>query len=426
MGVTVIVGAQWGDEAKGKISALLAEQSAVVGRYNGGDNAGHTVINEAGSFGLRLMPSGAFNPDINVVIGPGTVINLDTLCEEVEKLAEAGISLEGRFWVSPRCNVVLPYHRAVEAIYEQAKGGGKTGTTKRGMGPVYADKVSYNGIRLFDLANPATFAEKLEIQLRVKNPLLEAFDMAPLDFDAIYDDTLAKFERVVQYAREPFGMLQEKLEAGEEVLAEGAQSALLDNTWGTYPFCTASNTLAGGVAAGLGIAPKWIERAIGVVKTYTARVGNGPFPTELFDSAGEMLRVEGHEYGTVTGRPRRCGWFDAELVRFTTQLNGFDEIALTKLDVLDKFHEIRICVGYRSPEGGESLAHYWAGDAHWLEEVEPVYETVEGWQEPTADVRRFEDLPRQAQAYMRRLEELIGVQASMLSVGPGPEAMIEL
>ncbi len=423
MSVTVVVGAQWGDEAKGKVVDLLSDGAEVTARFNGGDNAGHTVVNSFGTFKLRLTPNGFANPRTTCVIGPGVVINLHTLIQEISTIQQSGIEIANRLWLSPRCHVVMPYHPLVEAIYEQAKGAARTGTTGRGMGPVYADKVSYNGIRLADLFDEAVFAQKLHIQLAVKNALFAAFGMDALDEQAVLQEKLAQFAQVREMVREPFGLLQEALRRDAAVVLEGAQGALLDNDWGTYPFCTASNTIAGAASAGLGIAPHWITRVIGVTKAYTTRVGSGPMPTELLDTAGETLRMAGAEFGTVTGRPRRCGWFDAELLRFTSQVNGFTEIALTKLDVLDTLPVIKICVGYR--RGGEdALLHYWQGDARWLGSVEPVYIEMEGWQRPTKDIRQFDKLPPQAQAYVRRVEELVETPVSIVSVGPERDSTI--
>jgi adenylosuccinate synthase len=432
MSVTVVVGSQWGDEAKGKIVDLLSEKAAIVARFNGGDNAGHTVVNPFGTFKLRLTPNGFSNPNAVCVIGPGVVVNLATLLGEISTIESAGIDLRQRLWVSPRCHVVMPYHPLLEEIFESAKGKARTGTTKRGIGPVYADKVSYNGIRLYDLADEATFTEKLEIQLRIKNPILQAFGIQPLTLETVLQEKLDEFAQVKQSVREPFGLLQQVLAGQEEILLEGAQATLLDTDWGTYPYSTASTTLAGGSAAGLGIAPGRISRVIGVAKAYTTRVGSGPMPTELFDQAGDTLLKQGQEFGTVTGRPRRCGWFDAELVRFSAQLNGFSEIALTKLDVLDSLPTLKICSGYRrcSGQNGEPASdnvaplHYWQGDARWLEGCEPVYLEMEGWKQTTRSCRRFADLPQQARRYVRKIEELVGTPVSLVSVGPSRDEII--
>lgn len=424
MPVTAVIGSQWGDEAKGKLVDVLCQQADIVARFNGGDNAGHTVINQYGTFKLRLTPNGFYNPQTICAIGPGVVLNLATLLAELEMIEKSGIELSSRLWLSPRCHLIMPYHPILESIYEEAKGSGRTGTTRRGIGPVYADMVSYNGLRLADLANEAVFSEKLRVQLTVKNKIFEAFGMQSLDYETVRSEKLEQYTRVQAMVREPFGLLQNALQQSKSVLLEGAQASLLDNTWGTYPFVTASNTLAGGSAAGLGLAPRWLERVIGVAKAYTTRVGAGPMPTELFDEAGQILLQEGQEFGTVTGRPRRCGWFDAALVRFTAQLNGMTELALTKLDVLDSLPRIKLCVGYRMPEDPNRMWEYWEGDAVWLARVEPVYIEMEGWQQPTRQIRDFALLPRQAQAYVQKIEELVGIPVKAVSVGPDREETI--
>jgi len=425
MSVTAVVGMQWGDEAKGKFVDYLGSSARIIARYNGGDNAGHTVINPLGTFKLRLMPSGIFNPGATCVIGPGVVINLATILDEIRLVQQAGVELETRLWLSPRCHVVMPYHPMVESIYETAKGQSRTGTTGRGMGPVYADKVSYNGIRLFDLADETVLAEKLRVQLAIKNPLFKAFGLPPLELQPVLQEKLAQYAQIAAYVRDPFGRIQEALTGDEDILLEGAQGSLLDNDWGTYPFSTASTTLAGGASAGLGIAPHTIQRVVGVAKAYTSRVGAGPMPSELFDEDGETLRREGQEYGTVTGRPRRCGWFDADLLRFTAQINGATELALTKLDVLDSLATIKIGAGYRM-EGDEtgSLRHYREGDALWLGDARPEYLEMPGWQQPTRGLRDFNALPAAARAYISRIEELVGVSISMVATGPDREDVI--
>jgi adenylosuccinate synthase len=424
MSVTMVIGAQWGDEAKGKIVDLLSQNADVTARFNGGDNAGHTVINDYGMFKLRLTPNGFSNPKTTCIIGPGVVVNLATLISELHMIKEAGIDLNDRLWISPRCHVVMPYHPMVEAIYELAKGDASTGTTKRGMGPVYADKVSYNGIRLVDMQDQDVFREKLKIQLQVKNALFKAFDQELLDFHAVLEEKLEQYAQVKSMVRESFGLVQKALKDDANILLEGAQGSLLDNTWGTYPYCTASTTISGGVTAGLGIAPRWINQVIGVAKAYTTRVGRGPMPTELSDDTGAVLQNEGKEFGTVTGRPRRCGWFDADLVSFTAKLNGFSEIALTKLDVLDTLPKVKVGVGYYPRGHKGNLAHYWEGDARWLEGYEPEYIEMDGWMQSTKDVRQFDKLPPQAQAYVHRIETLVETPVKIVSVGPERNATI--
>ena len=424
MSVTMVIGAQWGDEAKGKIVDLLSQDADIAARFNGGDNAGHTVVNEFGTFKLRLTPNGFSNPKTTCIIGPGVVINLGTIINEIQMIKESGIALSNRLWISPRCHVVMPYHPIVEAIYEMAKGDANTGTTKRGMGPVYADKVSYNGIRLVDMQDQDVFREKLLVQLKVKNALFKAFSLEQLDVQTVIDEKLKQYAQVQGYVRESFGLIQSALKEHANILLEGAQGSLLDNTWGTYPFCTASTTISGGAIAGLGIAPRFIDRVIGVAKAYTTRVGRGPMPTELTDTTGQTIQNMGMEFGTVTGRPRRCGWFDADLVSFSAKLNGFTEIALTKLDVLDSLPKIKIGVGYHPIGKSDDLAHYWEGDARWLEGYEPEYIEMDGWMQSTKDVRQFNKLPPQAQAYVHRIEELVETPVSIVSVGPERNATI--
>lgn len=418
MSVSAVVGAQWGDEAKGKMVDLLSQEAHIVARYNGGDNAGHTVVNQYGTFKLRLTPNGFYNPYTICVIGPGVVVNMNTLASEVKAIQEKGIDLTDRLWVSPRCHVVMPWHPMLESIYEKAKGKAQTGTTRRGMGPTYADKVSYNGIRLNDFGSQETLTQKIHTQLAIKNPIFEAFGLEPLNLEAILEEKNAQYEGLGPFVRESFGILHDALKKGDPILLEGAQGALLDNNWGTYPFCTASVPLSGGACAGLGIPPHSITRVVGVAKAYTTRVGAGPMPSELFDEDGRTIQDQGQEFGTVTGRARRCGWFDAELVRFTSQLNGVTELALTKLDVLDTLPVVKICIGYRAEESGEKLRHYWEGDARWLEACEPVYIELEGWKQSTRKAQAFNQLPVKAQAYIRKVEELVGVRISVISVGP--------
>jgi adenylosuccinate synthase len=424
MPVTAVVGLQWGDEAKGKFVDLLSPGADIVARFNGGDNAGHTVVNQFGTFKLRLIPNGFSSPETACVIGPGVVVNPITLIDEIDMINRSGLNINDRLWISPRCHVVMPYHRLLEGVYEEAKGAAKVGTTRRGIGPVFADKVSYNGIRFFDLASEQLFVSKLRLQLAIKNPFLEAFGVSPLEFEEVFQQTRAQYDRLKAYVREPFGFVQETLANQGYVLLEGAQGALLDNNWGTYPYCTASITTVGGACAGLGVAPSWIQRVVGVAKAYTTRVGAGPMPSELFDETGTKIQNAGQEFGTVTGRPRRCGWFDAELVRFTCQLNGATDLALTKLDVLDELDMLKICVGYRLPGEAERLWHYWELDAEGLGNCEPIYIEMKGWRQSTSAIRQFNSLPLQAQEYIYKVEELVGTPVSYISVGPEREATI--
>ncbi len=421
MPVTAIIGAQWGDEGKGKYVDILAQDADMVVRFNGGNNAGHTVINEHGTFKLHLIPSGAFNPAAVCVIGPGVVLDLGGLVKELEEFEASGISLKGRFFISPRCHLVMPYHRSLDRLYEEAKGRLSTGTTGRGIGPAYADKAGYNGLRLADLQRRSLFIEKLAIQVSIKNRLLTALGGEPLDANKIADEYFGYYSQLQSYVKETFGDVQEALKANRNILLEGAQATLLDTDWGTYPFVTASSTLVSAATTGGGIPPRAIDRIIGVCKAYTTRVGNGPMPTELTDATGERIRQIGKEFGTSTGRPRRCGWFDAELVRFTAALNGFTEVAMSLLDVFDSFPELKIAKAY---EWGDLPAHYYDGDAVFLEECKPVYDTLPGWESSTKGVSRWDDLPRYAQEYVRRIEQEVGVKVSYIGTGPARENTI--
>ncbi len=421
MSVTAIVGAQWGDEGKGKFVDILAEHADLVVRFNGGNNAGHTIVNQFGTFKLHLMPSGIFHPQATCVIGPGVVIDLAGLIEELCECETTGLDFKNRLLISPRCHLILPYHRALDRLYEEAKGHLSTGTTGRGIGPAYADKAGYNGLRLTDLARPGLFLEKLKVQISIKNRIIVALGGEPLDADEIAREYLDYYTVVQPYVKETFGLVQETLQAGRNILLEGAQAALLDTDWGGYPFVTASTTLISAATAGAGVPARAIERVIGVAKAYTTRVGNGPFPTELTDPTGDQIRRNGAEYGTTTGRPRRCGWFDAETVRFAAALNGLTELALTKLDVFDDFETIRLATGYQW-EGRP--AHYYDGDALFLEECQPVYEEWAGWQQSIKAARKLDELPAAAQRYIQRLEEAIGVPITYIGVGPDRDETI--
>ncbi len=421
MTVTAIVGAQWGDEGKGKFVDLLAENADLVIRFNGGNNAGHTIVNQFGTFKLHLIPSGAFHPQATCIIGPGVVMDLIGLVEELREFEASGIDFKGRFFISPRCHLILPYHRALDRLYEEAKGRLSIGTTGRGIGPAYADKAGYNGIRLADLARPSLFIEKLGLQVSIKNRIIAALGGETLSADQIARQYLEYYNYIQPYVRETFGLVQDSIKNGKNILLEGAQAALLDTDWGGYPFVTASTTLVSAATAGAGVPMRAVERIIGVAKAYTTRVGNGPFPTELTEATGEHIRRNGAEFGTTTGRPRRCGWFDADAVRFAAALNGLTEIALTKLDVFDDFETIRLATSY---DWHGQPANYYDGDAIFLEECRPVYEDWAGWQQSIKASRRVEELPENARRYIRRLEEVVGLPVTYIGVGPDREETI--
>lgn len=421
MAVTFVIGAQWGDEGKGKIIDFLSEKAGFVVRFHGGNNAGHTVINSFGTFPLHLVPSGIFAKKAIGCISSGTVLDLEVLVQEIAMLQKAGVLLKNKLFISPRCHIIMPYHKLLDKLYEEAKGKSKTGTTGRGIGPVYADKVSYNGIRLIDLMNKKQFSQKLAVQLSVKNKIIKALGDKPLVQKDIETTYLKLFVQLKPYIQEPYPHLQDALKTKKSILLEGAQGMFLDNDWGTYPFVTASTVITGGTNSGSGIPPQKITDVIGIVKAYTTRVGAGPFPTELFDKDGEKLRQVGHEFGTTTGRPRRCGWFDAELIRFAAEINGMTGIAITKLDILDAFTTIKICTGYTYK--GKKVS-YIDGDAVFLEGVKPVYKTVKGWNSSTKGITDYAKLPPLAKAYLKLLEQLVGVKVKYISTGPERDAII--
>jgi adenylosuccinate synthase len=421
---TVIVGAQWGDEGKGKIVDVLAERVDVVARYQGGANAGHTVHVGDDEFVLHQIPSGILHPDRRCLLGNGVVMDPIQFFEEMDGLTARGIDAEPRVGVSARAHLLLPYHKVLDRAAEATRGAGRIGTTGRGIGPAYEDKVARLGIRVADLRDPARAEEALRRAAeRVDGRLSGQQSDERVDADLLVDEVLALRERLLPLATETGREIHDALRAGRRVLLEGAQGAMLDVDHGTYPFVTSSNTTAGGAALGVGIGPTAIDAVIGVVKAYTTRVGAGPLPTELPSPMQEHVRELGGEYGATTGRARRCGWFDAVVVRYASRVNGLTGLAVTKLDVLDTLDEIRIATGYRA--GGETLDEF-PGDLGLLEEAEPVYETLPGWRTTTSEARRLEDLPAPARAYLDRLEELTGAPIWYVSVGTRRDQIIEV
>ncbi|OGH10790.1 MAG: adenylosuccinate synthase [Candidatus Levybacteria bacterium RIFCSPLOWO2_01_FULL_36_13] len=423
MGATIIIGAQWGDEGKGKVIDYLSKKASIVIRFHGGNNAGHTIVNLHGKFAMHLIPSGIFNENSIAVIGNGVVLDLEVLVSEIEMIEKTGLKFSKRLYISPRCNIIFPYHKILEKIYEEAKGKNKTWTTGRGISPAYADKVSYNGIRLFDLLNKKVFKEKLETQLNIKNKIIKTFGEKPLEIKDIYTKQLKLLEKIKPYIKEPFEILNIDLMSNKEILLEGAHGVFLDNDWGTYPFVTASGVLSGNATIGAGIAPKYIKKIVGISKAYTTRVGHGPFPSELFEKEAERLRQLGNEFGSTTGRPRRCGWFDAELIRFAAKINGFSDLAITKMDILDSFDKIKICTHYLL-DG--SKVKYEDISTEMLFKVKPIYKTLTGWKSKTNGIRRYDDLPKEAKNYLKEIEKLIGVKISYISTGPETENIIEI
>lgn len=423
MAVTLIIGSQWGDEGKGKIIDYLSLQSDYIVRFHGGNNAGHTVINNFGKFLMHLIPSGIFNKKSKAVIANGVVLDLEVLISEIENLKKKSIDIKNRFFISPRCHLIMPYHKILDRLYEEAKGKKRTGTTGRGIGPAYADKVSYNGIRIADLMDKNSFLEKLDIQIRIKNKILASLGAQKLSKKELIKKFMNFRKKIKPYVSDVYSLLQNAVENKKNILLEGAHGVFLDNDWGTYPFVTASTVLSGGVTQGTGIPPSSIKNIIGVVKAYTTRVGEGPFPTELFNSQGEKLRKNGNEFGTTTGRPRRCGWLDAELVRFANQINNYTTLAVTKLDVLDGFPEIKICTFY---EYKGKRVNYFDGDANFLEKVKPIYKTMPGWKKPTKGIKKYSDLPLEAKNYLKEIEKLVGAKIKYISTGRERTEIIKL
>lgn len=423
MAVTLIIGAQWGDEGKGKIIDYISKNSRFVVRFHGGNNAGHTVINAYGKFAMHLIPSGIFNPKSIAIISNGVVLDLEVLLNEIDILEKSGIKTKGRLFISPRCHIIMPYHKILDTLYEEAKGKGKTGTTGKGIGPVYADKVSYNGIRIFDLMRKNIFSYKLKTQLLLKNKILTALGANLLSQKEIEKKYFEFASKIKAYVREPYLLVHSALQKKENILLEGAQGMFLDNDWGTYPFVTASTVVSGGVTEGAGIPPKKINKIIGVSKAYTTRVGEGPFPTELLNETGELLRKIGGEFGATTNRPRRCGWFDVELIKFASSINGFSELAVTKLDVFDNFEEIKICTHYLLD--GKRVK-YIDGDVNFLSKVIPVYKTFKGWRKSTKGITKYDNLPLEAKKYLKEIENLVGVKIKYISTGARRDEIIKL
>jgi adenylosuccinate synthase len=423
----VVVGAQWGDEGKGKIVDVLAAEASVIARYQGGANAGHTVhIGDADGPGhqefiLHQIPSGILHPDKRCLLGNGVVLDLEQFFEELDGLQERGIRAETRIGISGRAHLLLEYHKKLDAASEKARGAGKIGTTGRGIGPAYEDKVARAGVRVADLQDDARARELIGTATRRANARLRAAGAEELDPQAVVDAVLSKRERLLPLITDCGREITDSLRRGQRVLLEGAQGAMLDVDHGTYPFVTSSTTTAAGAATGTGIGPTVIDQVLGVVKAYTTRVGSGPLPTEIAGELGEHLRELGGEYGATTGRPRRCGWFDAVVVRYAAQVNGLTGLAITKLDVLDTFDEVKVCTGYRV--GAEEHA-YFPYDLTLLEGAEPIYEVLPGWKEPTSEARAYEDLPARARQYLERIQELTGVPMAYVSVGTKREQII--
>ena len=421
MPVIAVLGAQWGDEGKGKTVDLLAQKAGLVVRFSGGDNAGHTVVNPYGEFRLHLVPSGIFSPHTVCIIGNGVVINPSVLIDEMDQLDRRGVDTT-RLFISDRANLIMPYHLLLDGLEEESRGGKALGTTRKGIGPAFADKVARLGIRAGDLLDIEILLERLRSILDYKNTILtKVYGVSPLSLDEVYSQYCQYGERLAPHIRETVIMLEEALKRDELVILEGAQGALLDPDFGTYPYTTSSSPLAGGCCLGAGLGPTKISRILGVFKSYCTRVGSGPMPTELKDETGDLIRERAHEYGTTTGRPRRCGWFDAVAARFSNQINGFTGAAITRLDILDTFPRLKICVGYKLD--GHTIDYFPANVAA-LERCQPIYEELPGWETPTSHMRQYEQLPLEARQYVARLEELISCPVNLICVGPAREQTI--
>jgi adenylosuccinate synthase len=406
-----VLGAQWGDEGKGKIVDLLTPNFSIVARYQGGHNAGHTVYAAGRKFVLRLLPSGILHEGITCVIGNGVVIDPQALFAEIDELERAGIAVGDRLVISDKAHLILPYHRELDLLSEARRGERKIGTTSRGIGPAYEDKIARRGVRVGDLANAGSLAEAVEHNVAARNRLIADSQM---DWRQVIDELKRSWDRMGRWVTDVSLFLSRARAAGQSIMFEGAQGTLLDIDHGTYPYVTSSNATIGGVCTGLGVDAKAIDGVLGVAKAYTTRVGEGPLPTELTGELGNRLRESGQEFGAVTGRPRRCGWYDAVAVRYAVRVNGLDALALTKLDVLDEMPELQVCTAYRARGG---VLHELPGDLAQLATCEPVYETLAGWNKPTKGIRRYEDLPAEARAYISRIEEITGVTAAILSTG---------
>jgi adenylosuccinate synthase len=412
----VILGSQWGDEGKGKIVDLLTDKAALVARFQGGHNAGHTLVIDGKKTALHLIPSGILRDHVTCVIGNGVVVAPDALLKEIKMLEERGVQVRDRLRVSGSCPLILGYHIALDQAREVARGNAKIGTTGRGIGPAYEDKVARRGLRLGDLANMERFAEKLREVLEYHNfALTQYYGAEAVDFDKTLTEARGWAKALLPMKADVTKILHDAREAGEHILFEGAQGSLLDVDHGTYPFVTSSNTTAGGTATGTGFGPLYLDYVLGITKAYTTRVGSGPFPTELHCEIGRYLGEKGHEFGTTTGRSRRCGWFDAVALRQAVRINSISGICLTKLDVLDGLDEVKICVGYKNTDGTDAGVPMHADD---FENITPVYESMPGWSDVTVGAQSLDSLPQAAKNYIQRIEELTGAPVDVVSTGP--------
>ncbi|SEG01618.1 Adenylosuccinate synthetase [Caloramator fervidus] len=419
----VVIGAQWGDEGKGKITDFLAENADVVVRYQGGNNAGHTVIANNKKYKLHLIPSGILYDDKLCIIGNGVVVDPKALLDEIEYLKGEGIRVDNKkLLISDRAHVIMPYHKIIDALSEKKRGSKDIGTTGKGIGPCYTDKHERVGIRICDLLNKEVFAEKLKMNLEVKNKLIkEIYEDEELNFDEIYNLYMGYAEKLKDFVTDTSVVIYEKIKEGKKVLFEGAQGTLLDIDYGTYPYVTSSHPVSGGVCIGAGIGPTMIDRVVGVCKAYTTRVGKGPFPTELFDEIGDFIRNKGFEYGTTTGRARRCGWLDLVILKYAARISGLTSLAITKIDTLAGLDKVKVCVGYEIE--GKVIDNFPAS-LEDLAKCKPIYKEFDGWDDSVQRAKSFDELPENAKKYLRFIEEYTGVRISIISVGPERENTI--
>ncbi len=421
--VSVILGTQWGDEGKGKIVDLLSSNIDYVVRFHGGNNAGHTIVVNNKKYPLHLIPSGVLNPKANCVIANGVVIDLEVLVSEIKMFEADGIKLNKRLFISERCHLILPYHKALDIAYENARGKNKLGTTARGIGPAYSDKVSYNGIRVYELKDWSLFVEKFTFQAKIKNEILKTFKVTPIDIKGELKKISELRKTVLPFITDTYLLLQKALKDNERILTEGAQAVMLDVDFSPYPFSTASNSITGAVNIGAGIPIKKIRDVFGVVKAYTSRVGSGPLPSELRDKLGEDIREKGGEYGTTTGRPRRIGWLDLEAVKFACEIAGVTELIITKIDVLSGLKEIKACIDYKL--NGKPISYSSCGYQE-LGNITPIYKTFAGWNEDITEVKKFKNLPKNCQVYLQFIEDFLGIPIKLISNGPKREEYIKL
>lgn len=414
MPADVVIGLQWGDEGKGKIVDLLAEDADYVVRFHGGNNAGHTVVLGKKKFFFRLIPSGIFHKNTKAVIANGVVIDPEVLCDEIDALNREGLNLKQKLIISPRCHLILPYHKALDEAYENARGEKRLGTTRRGIGPAYADKFSYNGIRVYELLRWRLFEEEFRFHANIKNKILDIFSVPTIDVDAELRNLKKVAKRMSPFVKDTYPILRKALKNGKRVLMEGAHGIMLDTDWSPYPYSTSSNSVTGAINSGAGIAVTELGEVTGVIKAFTSRVGEGPFPSEIKSKLAEEIRERGEEYGTTTGRPRRIGWLDLEATRFSCQLNNVTRLAITKLDILSGLTELKVCIGYRGESRKMNYSECGFPD---LYKVKPVYKTLPGWKENLSGIRKLEDLPQSCRKYLQFIQNFLKTPVKVISVG---------